>query len=96
MCVRVCVVACGCVFVHCVYGVLAGTRVAVPTSPHARACRYVVRLYVLRGIKLTPADDNGKADPYVVVSLGKNKINGACARARACALPAAAAVAGAV
>lgn len=34
-----------------------------------------VRLYILRGSKLTPKDDNGSSDPYLVVSLGEKTYN---------------------
>ena len=33
----------------------------------------IVRVYIIRGIDLKPKDPNGKADPYVVVELGKQK-----------------------
>jgi len=33
------------------------------------------RLYVLRATKLMPKDTNGKADPYLTVTLGKTKIS---------------------
>lgn len=32
-------------------------------------------VFVLQAIDLHPADINGKADPYVVLTLGRNKIN---------------------
>eukprot|EP00475_Leptophrys_vorax_P034621 TRINITY_DN5614_c0_g1_i4.p1 TRINITY_DN5614_c0_g1~~TRINITY_DN5614_c0_g1_i4.p1 ORF type:complete len:991 (+),score=303.70 TRINITY_DN5614_c0_g1_i4:225-2975(+) len=34
-----------------------------------------VRLYVLQGKQLTPMDEGGTSDPYLVVSLGRQKIN---------------------
>lgn len=34
-----------------------------------------VRLYVLRGVKLMPKDDDGGSDPYLVVKLGKKKFS---------------------
>jgi len=34
-----------------------------------------VRLYVLRGLKLLPADIDGFADPYLIIKLGKKIIN---------------------
>ena len=33
----------------------------------------LVRVYIIRGIDLKPKDPNGKADPYVIVELGKQK-----------------------
>ncbi|XP_028412829.1 myoferlin-like isoform X1 [Dendronephthya gigantea] len=35
----------------------------------------IVRVYVIKGIDLQPMDANGLADPYLVVKLGKQKIN---------------------
>ena len=35
----------------------------------------LVRAYVIRATDLHPADPNGKADPYIVISLGQNKVN---------------------
>jgi len=34
-----------------------------------------VRVYVVRASDLHPTDPNGKADPYVVLTLGTKKIN---------------------
>jgi len=34
----------------------------------------LIRVYIIRGIELQPKDPNGKADPYIVVELGKKKI----------------------
>lgn len=36
---------------------------------------YITRLYVTRGIKLTPKDSDGLADPFMVVRNGKHKQN---------------------
>ena len=35
----------------------------------------LIRIYIVRGIELQPKDPNGKADPYIVVELGKKKIS---------------------
>ena len=35
----------------------------------------LVRVYVVKANDLHPADINGKADPYVIIRLGKNTIN---------------------
>ena len=37
---------------------------------------YIIRVYVLNGINLTPHDANGTSDPYLVVRLGGNIISG--------------------
>lgn len=34
-----------------------------------------MRIYIIRGIELQPKDPNGKADPFIVVELGKKKIS---------------------
>lgn len=35
----------------------------------------LVRVYVVKATALHPADLNGKADPYIFLSLGRTKIN---------------------
>jgi len=35
----------------------------------------LVRVYIVRATDLHPADPNGKADPYLVISLGNEKVN---------------------
>eukprot|EP00002_Diphylleia_rotans_P036357 TRINITY_DN799_c0_g1_i1.p1 TRINITY_DN799_c0_g1~~TRINITY_DN799_c0_g1_i1.p1 ORF type:complete len:1445 (-),score=361.51 TRINITY_DN799_c0_g1_i1:290-4624(-) len=35
---------------------------------------YVIRVYILKGIGLSPRDDNGFSDPYIVLELGNTKI----------------------
>ncbi|XP_066547493.1 fer-1-like protein 4 [Amia ocellicauda] len=42
-----------------------------PNSP----IQVVVRVYVIQAMNLTPADSNGKADPYVTVKLGKAELS---------------------
>lgn len=37
--------------------------------------RVLVRVYIIRANDLHPMDMNGKADPYIVLHLGTNKIN---------------------
>ncbi|XP_075818961.1 fer-1-like protein 4 [Microtus pennsylvanicus] len=41
--------------------------------PLNRPIKLLVRVYVVKATNLTPADPNGKADPYVVVSAGKEQ-----------------------
>ncbi len=43
--------------------------------PSNEPLHVMVRVYIVRATDLHPTDPNGKADPYVVVSLGSNKIN---------------------
>nr|XP_015203273.1 PREDICTED: otoferlin isoform X3 [Lepisosteus oculatus] len=42
--------------------------------PHNDPINVLVRVYVVRATDLHPADINGKADPYVVIKLGKTEI----------------------
>ncbi|KAF7258644.1 hypothetical protein EG68_04847 [Paragonimus skrjabini miyazakii] len=39
--------------------------------PQKARVKLTVRVYVIRAIELHPADRNGKADPYLILSLGK-------------------------
>ncbi|ERE71692.1 fer-1-like protein 4 [Cricetulus griseus] len=41
--------------------------------PQNRPIKLLVRVYVVKATNLAPADPNGKADPYVVVSAGKEQ-----------------------
>ncbi|XP_047127073.1 otoferlin isoform X2 [Hydra vulgaris] len=43
--------------------------------PSNEPINLLVRVYVIRAINLHPMDSNGKADPYLVCSLGKKKYN---------------------
>ncbi|KAL1786542.1 fer-1 4 [Sigmodon hispidus] len=43
--------------------------------PQNRPIKLLVRVYVVKATNLAPADPNGKADPYVVVSAGKEQRN---------------------
>ncbi|TRY99590.1 hypothetical protein DNTS_007906 [Danionella cerebrum] len=42
--------------------------------PHNDPINVLVRIYVVRATDLHPADINGKADPYIVIKLGKSDI----------------------
>ncbi|XP_076612936.1 otoferlin isoform X13 [Chaetodon auriga] len=42
--------------------------------PHNDPINVLVRVYVVRATDLHPADINGKADPYVVIKLGKSDV----------------------
>lgn len=42
--------------------------------PHNDPINVLVRVFVVRATDLHPADINGKADPYVVIKLGKSEI----------------------
>uniref|UniRef100_A0A3Q3G9J7 Otoferlin n=1 Tax=Kryptolebias marmoratus TaxID=37003 RepID=A0A3Q3G9J7_KRYMA len=42
--------------------------------PHNDPINVLVRVYVVRATDLHPADINGKADPYVVIKLGKSEL----------------------
>nr|XP_012610306.1 fer-1-like protein 4 [Microcebus murinus] len=41
--------------------------------PENRPIKLLVRVYVVKATNLAPADPNGKADPYVVVSAGRER-----------------------
>ncbi|XP_053783303.1 fer-1-like protein 4 isoform X4 [Desmodus rotundus] len=41
--------------------------------PQNRPIKLLVRVYVVKATNLAPADPNGKADPYVVVSAGRER-----------------------
>ncbi|XP_048205354.1 fer-1-like protein 4 [Perognathus longimembris pacificus] len=41
--------------------------------PQNRPIKLLVRVYIVKATNLAPADPNGKADPYVVVSAGKER-----------------------
>ncbi|XP_024146500.1 otoferlin isoform X9 [Oryzias melastigma] len=42
--------------------------------PHNDPINVLVRIYVVRATDLHPADINGKADPYIVIKLGKTEV----------------------
>uniref|UniRef100_A0A3P9J1M4 Otoferlin n=1 Tax=Oryzias latipes TaxID=8090 RepID=A0A3P9J1M4_ORYLA len=42
--------------------------------PHNDPINVLVRIYVVRATDLHPADINGKADPYIVIRLGKTEV----------------------
>ncbi|XP_069576232.1 otoferlin isoform X1 [Brachyistius frenatus] len=42
--------------------------------PHNDPINVLVRIFVVRATDLHPADINGKADPYVVIKLGKSEV----------------------
>ncbi|XP_054254903.1 fer-1-like protein 4 [Indicator indicator] len=41
--------------------------------PRNRPIKVLVRVYIVKAMNLSPADPNGKADPYVVVTVGKEQ-----------------------
>uniref|UniRef100_A0A8C5IR11 C2 domain-containing protein n=1 Tax=Junco hyemalis TaxID=40217 RepID=A0A8C5IR11_JUNHY len=41
--------------------------------PRNRPIKVLVRVYIVKATNLSPADPNGKADPYVVVTVGKQQ-----------------------
>uniref|UniRef100_A0A4X1T8F6 C2 domain-containing protein n=1 Tax=Sus scrofa TaxID=9823 RepID=A0A4X1T8F6_PIG len=43
--------------------------------PQNRPIKLLVRVYVVKATNLAPADPNGKADPYVVVSAGRERLD---------------------
>ncbi|XP_065071964.1 myoferlin-like isoform X2 [Rhopilema esculentum] len=45
------------------------------TLPMSTVTECIVRVYIIKAIELQPQDSGGKADPYVVVELGKKKVS---------------------
>ncbi|CAJ1080777.1 myoferlin-like isoform X3 [Xyrichtys novacula] len=43
--------------------------------PESRPQECMVRIYVIRAIDLQPKDNNGRCDPYIKISLGRNTID---------------------
>ncbi|CAH2285873.1 fer-1 6 [Pelobates cultripes] len=42
--------------------------------PQNNAVKVLIRVYIVAGFNLSPADPDGKADPYIVLRLGKTEI----------------------
>ncbi|EDV23443.1 uncharacterized protein TRIADDRAFT_27805, partial [Trichoplax adhaerens] len=57
-----------CVIENSTNGMFTDVPASKPTS-------VLVRIYIIKANNLHPTDINGKADPYLIVSLGKTKIN---------------------
>ncbi|CAM9576664.1 unnamed protein product [Bubo scandiacus] len=52
----------------------AGTEPKVSQGvPRNRPIKVLVRVYIVKATNLSPADPNGKADPYVVVTVGQEQ-----------------------
>ncbi|XP_010139718.1 PREDICTED: fer-1-like protein 4, partial [Buceros rhinoceros silvestris] len=52
----------------------AGTEPRVSRGiPRNRPIKVLVRVYIVKATNLSPADPNGKADPYVVVTVGQEQ-----------------------
>ncbi|XP_009327627.1 PREDICTED: fer-1-like protein 4 [Pygoscelis adeliae] len=52
----------------------AGTEPRVSEGiPRNRPIKVLVRVYIVKATNLSPADPNGKADPYVVVTVGQEQ-----------------------
>ncbi|GAB0197135.1 fer-1-like protein 4 [Grus japonensis] len=52
----------------------AGTEPKVSQGvPRNRPIKVLVRVYIVKAMNLSPADPNGKADPYVVVTVGQEQ-----------------------
>ncbi|XP_071615826.1 fer-1-like protein 4 [Heliangelus exortis] len=52
----------------------AGTEPKVSQGvPRNRPIKVLVRVYIIKATNLSPADPNGKADPYVVVTVGQEQ-----------------------
>ncbi|KAF7238942.1 Fer-1-like protein 4, partial [Varanus komodoensis] len=52
----------------------AGTEHKISQGiPRNRPIKVLVRIYIVKATNLTPADPNGKADPYLVVKIGQQQ-----------------------